>query len=115
MSIKILHVEDHEGWRGNIHRRLMMAAGEYEIFSFEFLHEAKQAAAEQEFDIFVCDGSLQVRYDGLEWAKELAAQGKKVILVSFFGENDKPDFQPVFNKADFDSLEFIKAIEEMAS
>jgi CheY-like chemotaxis protein len=87
--MRVLVVDDSSSWR-KIHRDFLREAG-FEVEVFSSLSQAKQA--EGPFDAYVVDSYIGVVAwkafkeglppDGVQWAKELANAGEKVVLCAW--------------------------------
>lgn len=99
----VLHVDDNAKWRADVKARLEPP---HTVHSFEHLADAKAAAATQEFDYYVVDGSIDEMGDGLFWVLELAKKGKNVLLMS----GDEPPYGvvPFLDKTAFGSLHLLQ-------
>lgn len=76
--MRILHVEDNEDNRDIIFRILQ----DHEVISCGDMESAKAAYQQQDFDLVICDGSVDTDNDGQDWAFELYNAGQAVVVFS---------------------------------
>jgi len=81
-----------------------------EISLFAFLADAQKAYHERQYDLVICDGTLQNYGDGLAWAKELFALGQLIIFCSC-GDNDFPGTK--MDKCCFDRQKLREIAQQM--
>ncbi|OGM36504.1 hypothetical protein A3E13_02500 [Candidatus Woesebacteria bacterium RIFCSPHIGHO2_12_FULL_40_20] len=82
----------------------------YQVTSFSNLTQAKQAFANEAWDVVICDGSVNGRGDGLDWADELYSQGQRVIVLAVF---TRPRNQGIsfIDKGEFNSDDLLRLVE----
>lgn len=103
---KILHVEDDPDWREIFARNFRDM--KLEFVQFDDILIARDAFKKDpsQFNLIICDGSINHRDDGLRWARELKADGFNVMLASL---REEPDDLPFITKVNlnFQNLENI--------
>lgn len=87
---RILYVDDEPQEVSLFKAEVGCFLPQHEIVSFNSLSDARAAVARGEhFDLFVCDSNIHDE-KGEDWARELAVQGRKVLMFSNRGFDDLP-------------------------
>lgn len=76
--MKILHIDDERPIREVV---AAVLTGYHEVTSAASLVEGHQRLETEQFDLVICDRTLQFRNDGFGYAKRLHREGFKVILL----------------------------------
>ena len=99
--MKIFHVEDDTLWREDITDHLKELG--HTVVSCSMMTEAVEilSKSRDDFDVFICDGSIDKQDDGRKLAKELFNEGRKVVVISLSWENDLSGI-PSINKGEFE-------------
>jgi DNA-binding response OmpR family regulator len=85
--MRFVHVEPNHDYRRIIGNRLVG----HELVSCATLDEARQALQGGEFDLVICNDSVDAPGDGWKWTSELQSQGQTVlVLTAFLREADVP-------------------------
>jgi hypothetical protein len=75
---KILYLEVHPSWHKTMQE---VVFPDHDVTCFNDLHSAKRFAAHDDFDVYVC-GDLNRGETSEQWARELLAARKKVVVLS---------------------------------
>jgi len=110
-KMRVLHVECHDRVR-KVVKEVLEVTGKYEITGFDDLSKAQAAAAQEEFDFFLCCGYIYKDDDVRKWGYELHKQGKKVIVLASSPQPSHLRGPEYVNKSDF-YTELLPAFERL--
>ena len=109
--MKILHVEDLRDWQ----EAVFEAFPEHEVVSVAKISEAQEMVRSGEFDVVICDGTVQEADDGLALAFELYDRLFRVGVFSAGINRFKKYPFPTLDKSEYTSELLRGFLEEIVN